>query len=208
MELPELSALAKRYLAGEVSEQELADRLQAISMSVSFASAITSFETLYGLPTATWRDVRVPISTIDATQFCLQYNKVHLVRWLFARAEDFERLNATYFPEHPISVLRLGNGRFGVIDGHHRLWQAGVLFGPEGDVPVRMVSSENPRLLTSVRDEIRRVAEANGSAELRRMPIRDAPSTDALIRMTGGMDNPRWLLAGPWPSTRGEPDSE
>ncbi|MBN1344238.1 MAG: hypothetical protein JXQ73_16245 [Phycisphaerae bacterium] len=200
MELAELSALAKRHYAGEVSEEELARTLRSISTSISFASAMASFESLYGPPPPTWRNASVGIQAIDASQPCLEYAKIHLVKWLFARSEDFERLNRMYFPEHPISVLRLGNGRFGVIDGHHRLWQAGVIFGPSATVFVRVVSSENPLLLTSVRDGIRRVAELNSSAELRRLPIRDMPNATKLLQLAEGLANPRWLLAGPWPA--------
>ncbi len=198
MELAELSALAKRYHLGEVSEEELARTLQKISSSVSFQSMIESFERLYGDPFPRWSDGYVPISSLDATQICLEYAKLHLVRWLFADPQDFERLNATYFPTHPLTTLRMRNGRFAILDGHHRLWQAGILFGRNGSVKVRIVTSRNPQLLTSFRNEVRRVAEANESAELRRLPIRDKPSETAIIRLMGGIRNPRWLLAGPW----------
>jgi len=119
---------------------------------------------------------------------------------LFARAEDFQRLNARYFPNHPISVLRLGNGRFAVIDGHHRLWQAGVLFGRDAQVPVRIVSSRNEDLLRAFRDQVRRVAELNGSAALRSLPIRDKPR---LPPSETGNENeteivPPWLDEMPW----------
>jgi len=180
MDIAILAALAKRHQRGEVSEEELARILRSISASISFASAMKSFESLYGPPAPTWTVGRVRIPSLDATQPCLQYAKVHLVRWLFAQAEDFDRLNASYFPKHPISVLRLGNGRFAVIDGHHRLWQAGVLFGLDGWVSIRMVSSVNQLLLTNFRNEVRRVAEANGSAELRLLPIHDRPVSSSV----------------------------
>ncbi len=180
MDIAALAALAKRYQRGEVSEEELARILRMISTSISFDSAMKSFESLYGPPAPTWTVGRVRIPSFDATQPCLQYAKVHLVRWLFAQAEDFDRLNASYFPKHPISVLRLGNGRFAVIDGHHRLWQAGVLFGLDGSVSVRMVSSVNQLLLTNFRNEVRRVAEANGSAELRMLPVHDRPASPSV----------------------------
>jgi hypothetical protein len=192
MNIAELADLAKRHREGLVSEEELAAKLQSISTSISFASAIGSFKTLYGEPYPTWTDMNVPISSVDATQACLQYAKLHLVRWLFARAEDFERLNACYFPKHPISVLRLGNGRFAVIDGHHRLWQAGLLFGLEGPVVLRVVSSRNPSLLATFRNEVRHVAQLNGSAGLRNLPIRDIPAMPPSADR-GGHSSPYWL---------------
>jgi hypothetical protein len=193
MDIAELAELAKRHRKGLVPEEELAAKLQSISTSISFASAVRSFKTLYGEPHPAWTDMNVPIARIDATQACLQYAKLHLVRWLFARAEDFERLNARYFPNHPISVLRLGNGRFAVIDGHHRLWQAGLLFGLQGQVVLRVVSTRNPSLLATFRNEVRRVAELNGSAGLRNLPIRDIPTASPPGDERGDHSSPYWL---------------
>lgn len=188
MEVKELAALAKRHQRGEVSQEELARTVREISASISFDSAMTTFEFLYGPPRPTWTVNRIPIAAIDATQPCLQYAKLHLVKWLFTHAEDYDRLNAMYFPNHPLSVLRLGNGRFAVIDGHHRLWQAGVLFGPDGDVTVRMVSSRNQQLVSTIRNEVRKVEEMNGSAQLRSLPIRDRPDSSAILRLIASVE--------------------
>ena len=193
MQPAELAELAKRHQRGEVSQGELARTVQSISASISFESAMTSLASLYGPPEPNWGPARIKISAVDATQPCLQYAKLHLVRWLFARPKDFEQLNTRYFPKHPISVLRLGNGRFAVIDGHHRLWQAGLLFGVNGEVGVRMVSSRNQVLLMNFRDEVRRVATANGSAELRRLPIRDLPDSSALLRLAADAHDLFWI---------------
>jgi hypothetical protein len=189
MKVEELAALAKRHQRGEVSEEELANTVRTISASISFDSAMTTFESLYGPPRPTWHTARIAIPAIDASQPCLQYDKLHLVKWLFARAEDFDRLNTMYFPNHPLSVLRLGNGRFAVIDGHHRLWQAGVLFGPEGEVTVRMVNTRNDALLTNFRSEVRKVEEINGSAQLRMLPIRERPDSSAVLRLVASTGN-------------------
>ncbi len=206
MDIGELSALAKRFHKGEVSQQELAETVQSISTSISFASAMASLESLYGPPPPTWGSGRINIAAIDATQPCLQYAKLHLVRWLFAHPEDFDKLNARYFPSHPISVLRLGNGRFAVIDGHHRLWQAGLLFGPTGEVTVRTVSSRNEKLLTNFRNEVRRVAELNGSAQLRHLPIRDKPH-DALRKFEAVAREPYDAKGDSWLSPPTDSDA-
>ncbi len=194
MDIDELAELAKRQRRGEVSEQELAELLQTISTSVSFESALTSFETLYGPPKPTWGEGPVSIAALDATQPCLEYAKVHLVRWLFATAGDFDRLNAKYFPRHPTSVMQLGNGRFAIIDGHHRLWRAGVLLGPSGTVTARIISSQNQDLLANFRRLVQRVAEMNESASLRYLPIRDQPKPEDLAaNLQKDLELPHWL---------------
>jgi len=196
--ISELAELAKRHRRGLVSEAELAETLQSISTSISFPSIIKTFNLIYGPPAPTWTDAAVPLSSLDATQPCLEYAKLHLVRWLFAQAEDFERLNVRYFPNHPISVLRLGNGRFAIVDGHHRLWQAGILMGPDAPVTVRMISSRNQELLTVFRNEVLRVAEQNGSAELRKLPIRDRPNLPPPEDSDGSPIAALWLDEIPW----------
>lgn len=193
MQIEDLAELAKRQRRGEVSEQELADLLRTISTSVSFESALTSFETLYGPPKPTWGESQVSISALDATQPCLEYAKVHLVRWLFATSADFDRLNAKYFPRHPTSVMQLGNGRFAIVDGHHRLWRAGTLLGPSGSVSVRIISSRNQELLANFRRLVQRVAEMNESASLRYLPIRDLPKPEEVARLQNELELPHWL---------------
>ncbi len=193
MDVAELEELAKRHQRGLVTEDELAGKIRTISTSISFASAIKSFEALYGPPAPAWHDSSLPLNAIDATQPCLEYAKLHLVRWLFAKPQDFERLNRNYFPNYPISVIRLGNGRYAIIDGHHRLWQAGVLFGPDSTVTLRVVNSRNPSLVSMFRSEVTRIAESNGSAELRRIPIRGIPDVLSTGDPTIDPFKPRWL---------------
>ena len=198
MHISELAELAKRRRRGLVSEAELAETLQSISTSISFPSIIKTFNLIYGPPPPSWTDATVSLSSLDATQPCLEYAKLHLVRWLFAQAEDFERLNARYFPNHPISVLRLGNGRFAIVDGHHRLWQAALLMGPDAPITVRMISSRNQDLLMVFRNEVSRVAEQNGSAELRILPIRDRPNLPPPEDSNGSEIASLWLDDIPW----------
>lgn len=191
----DLSELAKRQHRGELSQKEMAETLHRISHSISFPSILEYSERVYGTPLPKWSSGRVPFEQIDATQTCLDFTKLHLVRWLFVIPGTFDKLNRMYFPNHPISVLRLGNGRYAVLDGHHRIWQGIFLMGKDASVLCRVVTTRNPDMVTAIRRQVETVRQVSGDAHLWTLPVRDVPSQQALVSLGVPIEQAAEILA-------------
>jgi hypothetical protein len=119
-----------------------------------------------------WHVARVLVDGLVATEIQLERDKYRLVEALFPDAESFERLDRELFPGFPLTGVSLGDGRIGVIDGHHRVRRFCELASPSATLEMKIMSTNSPDVRESYLRQVQMVEEVNGGATFLDLPIK------------------------------------
>ena len=162
--------LIKDFHGGRASRAEVARAIHAHSTSIGLKWLVESLRKLYPDSRVTHHETEVQIELLCATQPRLQKPKYQLVRLLFDDAGTFDRYNDEFFSESPVCVVRIGGGRYAIIDGHHRVRRYAELTDKPA-VRATLISTDSDDLIERFREEVEEVRQAAGTADVRKLPV-------------------------------------
>jgi len=168
---PRAEQVLRAFAKGDATRRQLADCLKAESTSVCFDSLMEYFGGLWPEAKIVIRQGSVPASLICPAQSQLDAAKHRLVRVLFDAVDTFDEVNAEFFREYPISILALRDGRYAIMDGHHRVLRWHELAGDEEPLHVTVLGTHNVELCNNYRRQVENVAAAIGSFHVKDLPI-------------------------------------
>ena len=168
---PKVDQVLKAYAKGKASRRELADVLKAESTSVRFESLLEYFRRLWPEAKLWIRRGRAPVMRICPSQSQLNVHKHRLVAVLFDSIEQFDRVNHDFFQEYPVSALSLHDGRFAVLDGHHRVRRWWELAGDERPMRLTVLGTHNVELLGNYGRQVETIHQMIGSSHIKDVPV-------------------------------------
>jgi len=151
--------------------QRLVDEIRMHSRSISFSSLRGCLEAAFPDADLHWQRGDIALSLVCPTQPVLEVKKHRLVEMLFRSAEDFANLNEQFFQDHPMTVLHLRDGRYAILDGHHRIRRYADLFGPDARLRLNVLSTRSFEMIANYRGQVEAVRDRTGSFHVKDLPI-------------------------------------
>jgi hypothetical protein len=168
---PHIDKVLKDYSRGKATQRELADVLKDESTSVRFESLLEYFQRLWPEAKLVIRHGSASVRWICPAQSQLSKRKRRLVRVLFDSVETFDQVSRDFFQDYPLSVLSLHDGRYAILDGHHRVHRWWELAGDEKPLRLTIMGTHNVHLLSNYRTQVDGIRRQTGSYHIRDLPI-------------------------------------
>ena len=168
---PQIDRVLRAYERGQVTKHQVAEVLKQESTSIRFESLMEYYRRLWPEARLFTRPASIGVARVCPSQSQLSTRKHRLVRVLFDSRETFREVNDEFFIEYPISVLSLHDGRYAILDGHHRVLRWYELAGDEEPLRLRVLGTHNVELCENYRRQIESVARQTGSTHIRDLPM-------------------------------------
>lgn len=156
---------------GRVGRAEVAKFIHIHSTSISLESLVRSLRALFPATALTCHEGEVRVKLMCATQVRMERIKYELVCLLFDEANTFDSYNREFFDDHPVTVMRIGGGRFAILDGHHRVRRYAELAGGGQPMNVTTITSDDVDLIARFREEVEDMRREAGTSDVRELRL-------------------------------------
>ena len=162
--------LIEAFKAGEVTEAELARAILVMRPSLCFGWFVGLVRSRYPDARIEWYESLVAIRDLWPTYQELDRERHMLTEALFADLSDFHSTNSLHFRAHPITALDLGEGRFALLCGHHRVRRFVDLAGGNR-LRITVLATDCRDVVQSYETLVARAAEVIGDHDVSSIPI-------------------------------------